>query len=489
MSDSDIYPVPLNDTLNNPLNAPQNDSLDSALQGTTGDMSDGNPSHTSPVFTGPILRTFFYYVIPSIVGLIAITTASLVDGVVVGNYLGPEALAAITLLIPYFTLLFGIALMLAIGGSVRVGKYIGEQNIAAASAMFSKSLIATFVISSVAALITSLADDTLYRILGAPESLIPTLSAYFQVITWVMVLQLVTMVLYYFVRADDHPILATSALITGAVLNILFDILFIGYLDMGIAGAAYATGIAQVIQLLILGRYFISPKKTLSFSLRQQQWRELIHSAYNGVSEFINELSGGLIIFLLNWLLISRMGVDGVAAFTIVNYLIFLSLMMAYGIADALHLLVSQNFGAQNHRRIQHFLMTSLCSVALLGIGLVCLLTLAQTSVVHAFLDADQTHIAELSQTLIGFIWPLFLVNGANIMLSCYLTAIHQPTPSAAVALSRSLLLPGGLLLVLFWLLPGWSFLTALPIAEWLTFLLACVLCFRWRPSQLARQR
>jgi putative MATE family efflux protein len=477
MSNSDTYPSPLNDTLET--------SPSGMACGKNGERSDDTAHQASPVFSGPILRTFFYYVIPSIIGLIAITTANLVDGIVVGNYLGPNALAAITLLIPYFTLLFGIALMLAIGGSVRVGKYIGEQNIPAASAMFSKSLIATLVISSVAALITTFADQSLYSLLGAPDALRPTLSAYFLVITWVMVLQLVTMVLYYFVRADDHPILATSALITGAVLNILLDILFIGYLGMGIEGAAYATGIAQVVQLSILCCYFLSTRKTLTFSLWQHHWGELWKSAYNGVSEFINELSGGIIIFLLNWLLISRMGIDGVAAFTIVNYLIFLSLMMAYGVADALHLLVSQNFGARNPRRIQQFLLTSLTSVVILGVSLVGLLIFAQTAVVNAFLDEGQTHIAELSQTLISYIWPLFLVNGANIMLSCYLTAIHQPTPSAVVAFSRSLALPAGLLLLLFWWLPDWQFLIALPAAEWFTFVLAAVLCYRWRPSRL----
>jgi putative MATE family efflux protein len=448
-------------------------------------MNSEQGTMRSPIFTGPIIRTFFYYVIPSLIGLVALTTANLVDGAVVGNYLGPDALASITLLIPYFTLLFGLALMLAIGGSVRVGKYIGEQNIAAASSMFSKSLIAAFIMSSTAALITTLADETLYALLGAPESLIPTMQAYFQVITWVMVLQLVTMVLYYFVRADDHSILATVALVTGAVVNIVLDIYFIGTLGMGIEGAAYATGVAQVIQLSLLCLYFRSKHKTLSFSLKQTQWRELLTSAYNGVSEFINEISGGIIIFLLNWLIISRLGVDGVAAFTVVNYLIFLSLMMAYGFADALHLLVSQNFGARHFQRIQHFMLTAMASVLLMGLTLALLLNVASHSLVNVFLEADQHAIMQLSETLISYIWPLFLVNSTNIILSCYLTAIHQPKPSAIVAFSRSLVLPATLLLVLFYALPDWRFLVALPIAEWLTFLLALYLCYQWRPSRL----
>ena len=124
-------------------------------------------------------------------GLIAITTANLVDGAVVGNYLGHNALAAITLLIPYFTLVFATALMLAIGGTVRAGKYIGEGNMAAASAIFSKSIVATLVISSIAAIITTLGKDLLFSVLGASAEVITYMDGYFSIITWVLILQLV----------------------------------------------------------------------------------------------------------------------------------------------------------------------------------------------------------------------------------------------------------------------------------------------------------
>lgn len=444
---------------------------------------------SNPVFTGPILKTFFYYLVPSIIGLIAITTANLVDGAVVGNVIGPDALAAISLLIPYFTLLFGIALMLAIGGSVSAGKYIGEDNPQAASSVFSKSLIVTGLIALSFAILSTFGSHTLFSLLGAPENLFNTMQSYFEVITWILILQLVTMVLYYFVRADGHPVLATTALVIGATTNIILDIVFVAYLEWGIAGAAYATGISQVLQLTALSLYFRSKERTLSFSFIQHNWREILTSAYNGVSEFINEISAGIIIFLLNWLIISRLEVDGVAAFSVVNYLIFLSLMLAYGVADALHLLVSQNYGAQNFSRIRHFLFTAFASVLTIGLLLVTTLLLAGDTIIQGFLDADQKHISSLSEQLILLIWPLFLVNGINIILSCYLTAIHKPNPSALIAASRTLILPALLLLSFYWLFPGWLFLTALPIAEWLAFLLALTLCYQYRPQVQANEQ
>lgn len=443
---------------------------------------------TNPVLSGSIIPTFFYYVVPSIIGLVAITTANLVDGAFVGNFVGSDALASITLLIPYFTLLFGIALMIAIGGSVRAGTYIGENNVAAASSIFSKSLITTFAFSSIAAVLGFVFDDYLYWALGAPEDLYPLMADYFQIITFVLIIQLITMVLYYFVRADGHPVIATIALVTGALINIALDALFIGYLDMGLKGAAYATGIAQIIQLLILLRYFLSPDKTLSFSIQQTNWLEMAKASFNGLSEFVNEISGGLIIFLLNWLLISRLGVDGVAAFTVVNFLIFLSLMLSYGVADALHLLVSQNFGAKNSVRIRQFFLTSIVSVSAIGLVLISILLFWQDAIIQLFLDEEAKHVASISSGLIAVIWPLFLVNGVNVLLSCYLTAMHQPIPSTAVALSRSLFLPAGLLTAFYIFFPEQPFLMALPLAEWLTFFLAVALCIYNRPTKLVQQ-
>ncbi len=442
----------------------------------------------NPILTGSIISTFFYYVVPSIIGLVAITTASLVDGAFVGNFVGSDALAAITLLIPYFTFLFGIALMISIGGSVRAGTYIGENNVNAASAIFSKSLISIFVFSTIAALLGFIFDEYLYRVLGAPELLYPLMAEYFQIISFVLIVQLVTMVLYYFVRADGHPLIATLALVAGAVINIALDAIFIAHLDMGLKGAAYATAIGQIVQLIILMRYFASPNRTLIFSLKQSQWLEMARASFNGLSEFVNEISGGIIILLLNWLLISRLGIDGIAAFTVVNFLIFLSLMLSYGVADALHLLVSQNFGARNSARIRQFFLTAIATVSVIGLVLISLLLFWQEAIIRLFLDEESANVAIMSSALISIIWPLFLVNGVNILLSCYLTAMHQPLPSTAVALSRSLFLPAGLLTLLYFLFPEAPFLIALPIAEWITFFLAVALCIYHNPNKLVRQ-
>lgn len=443
----------------------------------------------NPALTGRIISTFFYYVLPSMIGLVAITTANLVDGIFVGNTVGASALAAITLLLPYITFLIATALMLAIGGAVTAGKFIGEEDTNSASSVFSQSLIAIVGLNILFAVLSFVFEAQLYSLLNIPAELTSLVSEYFSIIRWVFIIQLLTMVLYYFVRADGHLSLATMALVSGAVINIALDAWFILYLDMGLAGAAYATAIAQVIQFMILSTYFLSPTKTLQFSIRTQDWSILVKSAFNGLSEFVNEISVGLLFLILNALLVSRLGVEGIAAFTVVNFFIFLSIMLCYGIADALHLLVSQNFGAKNLDRIKQFLSISLGATFTLGLIIIAVVLIWQQTAISWFLNENDADVAAITSHLILIIWPLFLVNGVNIILSCYLTALHQPKPSALIALARGLILPVSLLLVFYYLLPqdseAFTFLIALPMAEWVAFLLAIYLCYRHRPSAL----
>ena len=447
-------------------------------------------SHTdNDVLNGPIISTFLRFAIPSILGLLAITTASIVDGIFIGQFVSSAGLAAITLLIPFFTLIFAIALMCSIGGAVRAGSYLGQSNIKAASAVFSKCLISILVVSLLFMSFSLILDRQILTLLGAPNELITLVLPYFHIICVVLVLQVTSMVLYYFIRLDNRQKLGTFALVAGALINIALDALFIISLEMGLKGAALATLAAQIVQMLILSTYFLSKNRRLRLLLMTGNWSEVTKVAYNGLSEFVNELSGGMVILLLNWLLIIYQGVNGLAAFAVINYLIFISLMIYYGIADALHLLISQNHGAAQAKRIRDFLITAMSLVLVLSLLLISVLLLYPQWLIQLFLQDNAVESQQLSAQFIMLVWPLFVVNGLNVTLSVYLTAMQKPLPSMLVALTRGLLLPAALLLLFVTWLPDKQFLIALPLAEWLTFILALVLCWKYSPSNIIEKK
>lgn len=431
------------------------------------------------VLLGPVLKTFVYYAVPSLIGLVSISTASIVDGMFVSRFVGSDALAAVNLLLPYFTLLFGLALMLAMGGSVRAGHSLGAGDVAAASATFSKSVVAVVLLSGAAAFIASAFDHVLYRLLGAPEPLFPLMRDYFRVISPALVVQLGTLVVYYFVRLDGRPVLATSAVVTGAVANIALNGVFVARLGWGLRGAAYATALAQLLQLGVLVSHFWSGRAKLRFSIPRRGWRELLRSAYAGASELVNEVSIGVVALLINWLMVSRVGVHGVAAFTVVNYATFASLMVYYGAADALHLLVSQNLGAGNAQRARAFLRCALGGAVGFGALLACALLLLGDHWLRLFVADAAPEVMRQGAAFLSVMWPLLLFNGANVVLTVYLAAMQRPGLAGLLALSRSLVLPALFLLALAFFTPWLPFVLALPLAEAGTLILGAMLLSR----------
>ena len=443
------------------------------------------PTEESHALDGPVTRTFFRYLGLSLVGLIAMTSASLVDGVFIGNYVGVTALAVVNLIIPITTLLFGVGLMLAIGGSVRGGKYLGERDPAAASAVFSKTLVAATLYGVAVVAAGLVFEEQLFAALGATEDLFPLMREYYRIIMPFLVVQLAAIALYFFIRLDGFPNLAATALTVGAGVNIALDYLFIAVFGWGLSGAAFATGLSQALPLVVMLAYFTKPARRLRFRFRQENWLEIFRAAYNGVSEFINEVSGGIVALILNWMLIQRVGVAGVAAITVVNYLMLLGYMVFFSVADTISVMVSQNYGARDARRIRAFLVTAAGTIALVSVVFIGLLLTVSRPMILLFVDdRDSAEMVAMAADFVTYVWPLFLFAGANMLLSGYLTAIHRPFQSGVVALCRALVFPTTFLVLGYYLLADYGFVAALPVAEGVATILALGLFLQHAPGK-----
>jgi len=438
---------------------------------------------------GKVIPVFFHYAIPSVIGMLAATSAGVIDGIFVGNFIGATALAAINISMPAFALFAAVVFMLAIGGSVMCGKFIGEGNLQAASSIFSKTVYATLVVTLLVSVCLLLFLDQLVSILGANEDLHGLVKDYMRIIVFAAPLLVLGLTLDYFVRIDGRPMLASAALIAFAIINISLDYLFIVRLGWGIKGAAWATAIAEACIFFILLSHWLSARCTLQFipffECQRDGWKDVLKAAYNGVSEFANEMSIGLMTLLFNWVMITRLGVEGVAAFTIISYMLYVGLEACYGISETLQPTVSKNLGAKQPQRIKQFMLTAVLSCFTVGVLVSGLFLFIPETLISLFLREGENRTVEIALTFIALFWPAFLFNGMNITLSSYFTALHKPLHSATIALSRSLVLPVlGLLFLPLWFGDKGVFL-AIPVAEAATFILAAVLVSKNRPATI----
>jgi putative MATE family efflux protein len=441
--------------------------------------------------TGEVVPVFFHYAIPSVIGILAATSAGIIDGFFIGNYVGAAALAAVNISLPAFYLFAAFVFMLAIGGSVMCGKFIGEGNARAASEIFSRTLVASMTVSGVIVIISLLFLDPVIQALGANAELHPLVRSYMQIILWASPLLIVGFTLDFFVRVDNRPVLASLALVFFAVSNISLNWLFIVQWGWGLRGAAWATALAEAGIFLILLSHFFHPRCTLRLVSVAHHWRNgwdgVARAAWNGFSEFANEISIGVITLLFNWVMISRLGVAGVAAFTVISYLMMVGIETCYGFADSLNPTVSKNFGARQPGRIRRFTFTAVASSLAVGVLVCVLLVTVPEWLIGIFLQDDEVETRAIALEFITWFWPAFLFNGTNISIAAYFTAMHKPIQSATIAVSRSLALPGlGLLLLPHWLGDKGVYM-AVPVAEAVTCMLGFLLMGRYGPHKLVQ--
>ncbi|MDG1707169.1 MAG: MATE family efflux transporter [Emcibacteraceae bacterium] len=442
--------------------------------------------HKYDPIEGKVSPVFWHYAIPEIFGLFAMSSASLVDSIFLGNFVGPKALATVNLSIPAMTLFFALAMLISVGGSVVGGKYVGEKRPNMANSVFTTTVMVGLFIAFLLMFFGLVFLDELVVALGATDpELAQMLKVYLGIIFWATPFYLIEIVGFYFVRLSGRPILASGAFIVGAVVNIGLDYLFIVEFNWGVAVAAYATLISAGTTCLILAPAFFTKNAKLRLSKPMTDVKELLKAYFNGISEFANEASIGITALIFNWVMITRIGMEGVAALTILNNIWMLGVYVSIGMCDSLQPIISQNYGARNHERIVEFLKIAVYAV--LGVGVVMIIAMIgfPDILIDVFLEEGEEKTKSIAAQFMMYVWPAFLFIGLNILLSTYFTSMHKPMPSMYIAFSRSFILPVAALTILPIWLGNVGIFIALPIAEAGTFFMALYFYMKRKPQDI----
>jgi Na+-driven multidrug efflux pump len=263
------------------------------------------------------------------------------------------------------------------------------------------------------------------------------------------------------------------------VINVLLTFCFVIGLGWGNTGASVATGVAFTIGLLISGSITFNPKQRLSMLKGRFHMPLLRRAVYNGSSEGVSEMASAVSILIINLTVVRILGADGVAAFTAINYINFTGILLFLGISDGLIPVLSYNYGAGNYQRVKRlFRFTAMINM---GIG-VMLFTVLQVFGGHAvllFFDGSESQAFQISVDGLHLFAFVFLVNGLNVLIVAYFTALGQAKISIIISAARGLVfvLIGVTVLPIFMGIAGvWA---AIPLAELLTLGVALMLIYR----------
>ncbi|WP_018590284.1 MATE family efflux transporter [Terrisporobacter glycolicus] len=389
--------------------------------------------------TEKLSKLFIKFTIPSIIGMIFIGVQGIIDGLFVGNVIGGNALAAVNLVQPYMQIIMAYALVISVGAQSIIGINLGKGENEKAQNIFRTSLILLTLISILVMVIGIFFSDEIAIFLGANEVLLEGASTYIKTISCFVIFVSVMFLFEMIVRTIGKPNISLVSMILAVLLNVVLDYLLINKFNLGIKGAALATGISYTSAFFINIIPFLSKKTVINLYKGKFDKSCLFPMVYNGSSEGISSLSNALSMFLFNTALMKMAGENGIAAFSIINYIAQVGYMVLFGIADGVRPIISYNYGAENENRVNKTLRTSIIANLVIGGIIFIVMEMFSEPLINVFLKDGQS-VLEMATAGARIYGIAFLLNGINILISSYFTAIDDPKSSIIVAVSRGIL-------------------------------------------------
>ena len=404
---------------------------------------------TNTLTTEPVRKLFFRYLIPSICGTMVTSIYVLADTIIIGKGIGIDAMAALNIILPLFNIFFGTGLLFGVGGSVLMSIARGKGDTQTGNCYFSVAVLLNAITCILYMILFLNFMEPIARFLGATDVTMPYVLNYAPYVIWGLGFFAFSTFLQTFVRNDGAPKLSMIAVVSGGVLNVVLDIVFVFPCKMGMAGAAIASVLGSVLTTVILLFHFRSKSNGLHFSLKKFS-PVFITSIYkNGFTSFLVEVSSGIVV--------------------ITNTAIVV-ICLCNGINQASQPIISTNHGAGLIDRIETVKKLGLktafiiCSVpAILGLIVPNLFT-------YIFMNPNEQILA-LSSTAIRIYFVGFFVIGLNMFIIGYFQSTVKPQLSLFLCLSRGCVLAIIFVFVLPPLIGVIGIWVSVPLAEFITLI------------------
>lgn len=379
--------------------------------------------------------------LPSIIMMIFTSIYGVVDGIFVSNYAGKEAFTAINLIMPYLMILGTVGFMVGSGGTALISKTLGMGDQKKANEIFSMLTVFCVICGVILTVLSLIFLRPVAILLGAQGAILDYCILYGEIVIPAGAAYILQFAFQNFCVTAEKSNLSLIMTVVSGVCNIVLDALFVALFQWGLAGAAFATSISQIVGALIPIIYFVRPNKSL---LRLGKFhfdgKALLRACANGSSELMSNLSMSIVGMLYNIQLLHYAGEDGVAAYGVIMYvnLFFLAIFIGFAIGSAP--LIGYNFGADNRKELKNLFRKNLVVLGITALAMTVSAILLARPLASIFVGYDSKL---LEMTVKGFVIYSFsfLLCGFNIFGSSMFTALNNGLISAVISFARTLLI------------------------------------------------
>ena len=385
------------------------------------------------------LKEFAKYTSLNIIAMVSVSCYILADTFFISLGLGSYGLAALNFAIPIWGIIFGCSLMLGIGGATKYTILHSQNDIAGANRVFTNTVALMFGFAMVFVLSGIFFAGRITTVFGAaPGSDVFLMSkTYLQILLVFSPIMMANSVLVCFVRNDGAPKFAMIVMAVISFVNIGLDYVFIIHQEMGMFGAALATGLANVTGLLVLSTYFIRRRNGFKL-IRCKISKILSFEIFTiGLPSFITEVSVSVVMVVFNVIIWGLSGNIGVAAYGVIANILIVIIAIYNGIAQGIQPLISKYYGNGNMVATKQILSYALALV--LGISAaVYVVVFFGAGQIASIFNSEQNEVLQslaVSGMRIYFVGVVFA--GLNIVISMYFTSVNNPRPAHIISILR----------------------------------------------------
>jgi len=442
-----------------------------------------NKTATDRIGTEPIGRLLLTFSIPAIIGMLVNAIYNIVDRIYLGQGVDPLAIAGVGIVMPIMMIIQAVSMLIGIGANSLFAIRLGEGRADEVEKIMGHAFALLFLLPAVCITFCFIFNDYILRsIMKVSDEIYPYARSYLNIILFGSIFAAMSPGLTHFIRSDGHPRTSMLVQIVGAVTNIILDPIFIFILNMGVAGAAWATIISQFITFVFVMSYFSSKWTRLRFRIKFMKLdAKLVFSICAiGFAPFIMQFAMSLVGILQNAVILKYGGNEALTAMTIFFSVLIALIMPLMGIGQGAQPIIGYNYGAKQYKRVRKcFIYSYLACTCVLSAGF--FVTQLAPGFCFSLFSKDTGSLRDLGMLTIRICTCTFPIIAMQMMGGQFFQAIGKPVQSTILSLSRQILffIPSLLLLPAFFekigLPPIYGVYWTFPVSDFLSVVLSGV--------------
>ena len=413
-------------------------------------MAGNRSSIPTELGTEKIGKLLKQYALPAIIAQTAASLYNMVDSIFIGQGVGPLAISGLAVTFPLMNLSTAFGTLVGAGAATMLSVLLGQRNYKAANKVLGNVVSLNVIIGLIFMIISLIFIDPILYFFGASENTLPYAKEYMTIILYGNIITHLYFGLNAAMRSSGNPKKAMALTIFTVIFNTILDPIFIFVFDMGIAGAAWATVLAQTVAMIIVMKHFSDRSRAFHFEkgIFKLDMRVAKDSLAIGMGPFLMNAAACLVTLFINQQMRDYSGDLGIGAYGICNRIIFMFIMICMGLNQGMQPIAGYNYGAKQYSRVKDvFWKTAKAATVVTTLCFIIGMFLPR---IAAGIFTHDEQLLEMSARGMRLLTIMFPVVGFQMIGTNFFQSLGMVKKSIILSLSRQILF----LLPMLYLLP-----------------------------------